>query len=68
MLVIKRSLAQNKLQRTSHCKNEFRLTRRIVSKKRKIIDKITKKLLRQLKQKEGQRIKQNKMQADAVGD
>ena len=69
MLVIKRSLGPDVNYKELPIAKRIQIDQRIVSKKRKIIDKITKKLLRQLKQKEGQRIKQNRAaQADAVGD
>ena len=70
MLVIKRSLGPGVNYKELPIQKRIQIDQRIVSKKRKIIDKITQKLLRQLKQKEGQRIKQNraaKAAADAVG-
>ena len=60
MLVIKRSLISDVNYKELPIAKRIQIDQRIVSKKRKIIDKITKKLLRQLKQKEGQRIKQNR--------
>ena len=70
MLVIKRSLGPDVNYKELPIAKRIQIDQRIVSKKRKIIDKITKKLLRQLKQKEGQRVKQNraaKAAADGVG-
>ena len=68
-MVIKRSLGPKVNYKELPMQKRIQIDQRIVSNKRKIIDKITKKLLRQLKQKEGQRIKQNRAaQADAVGD
>ena len=69
MLVIKRSLGPDVNYKELPIAKRIQIDQRIVSKKRKIIDKISKKLLRQLKAGEGERIKKNKMAAaDAVGD
>ena len=72
MAVIKRSLGPGVNYKELPIAKRIQIDQNIVAKKRKVIDKITKKLLRQLKQKEGQRIKQNRAAAkanvDAVGD
>ena len=71
MMVIKRSLGPAINYKELPIQKRIQIDQTIVAKKRKVIDKITQKLLRQLKQKEGQRIKQNraaKANADAVGD
>ena len=44
-----------------HSKKEFKLTRRLLQRKRKVIDKIAKKLLRKLKAKEGKRSQKAKL-------
>ena len=71
MAVIKRSLGPGVNYKELPIAKRIQIDQTIVAKKRKVIDKITQKLLRQLKQKEGQRIKQNraaKAAAAAVGD
>ena len=63
MAVIKRSLGPSVNYK------ELPIQKRSVAKKRKVIDKMTKKIMRQLKAKEGERIKKNKAAAvDGVGD
>ena len=69
MLVIKRSLGPAVNYKELPIQKRIQIDQQIVAKKRKVIDKISKKLLRQLKAGEGERIKKNKMAAaDAVGD
>ena len=46
----------------------IQIDQNIVAKKRKIIDKISKKILRQLKQKGVKELKRTRWNADAVGD
>ena len=68
-LVIKRSLGPSVNYKELPIQKRIQIDQQIVAKKRKVIDKISKKLLRQLKAGEGERIKKNKMaDADAVGD
>ena len=68
-MVIKRSLGPNVNYKELPIQKRIQIDQQIVAKKRKVIDKISKKLLRQLKAGEGERIKKNKMTAaDAVGD
>ena len=68
-MVIKRSLGPNGNYKELPIQKRIQIDQQIVAKKRKVIDKISKKLLRQLKAGEGERIKKNKMAAaDAVGD
>ena len=68
MMVIKRQLGDIKYSELP-IQKRIQIDQNIVAKKRKVIDKISKKLLRQLKAGEGERIKKNKMAAaDAVGD
>ena len=68
-MVIKRSLGPSVNYKELPIQKRIQIDQNIVAKKRKVIDKISKKLLRQLKAGEGERIKQNKMAAaDAVGD
>ena len=68
-LVIKRSLGPSVNYKELPIQKRIQIDQNIVAKKRKVIDKISKKLLRQLKAGEGERIKKNKMAAaDAVGD
>jgi hypothetical protein len=68
-MVIKRSLGPNVNYKELPIQKRIQIDQQIVAKKRKVIDKISKKLLRQLKAGEGERIKKNKMAAaDAVGD
>ena len=69
MMVIKRSLGPSVNYKELPIQKRIQIDQTIVAKKRKVIDKISKKLLRQLKAGEGERIKKNKMAAaDAVGD
>ena len=69
MMVIKRSLGPAVNYKELPIQKRIQIDQQIVAKKRKVIDKISKKLLRQLKAGEGERIKKNKMAAaDAVGD
>ena len=69
MMVIKRSLGPAVNYKELPIAKRIQIDQTIVAKKRKVIDKISKKLLRQLKAGEGERIKKNKMAAaDAVGD
>jgi hypothetical protein len=69
MMVIKRSLGPAVNYKELPIQKRIQIDQNIVAKKRKVIDKISKKLLRQLKAGEGERIKKNKMAAaDAVGD
>ena len=68
-MVIKRSLGPSVNYKELPIQKRIQIDQNIVAKKRKVIDKISKKLLRQLKAGEGERIKKNKMAAaDAVGD
>ena len=69
MMVIKRSLGPAVNYKELPIQKRIQIDQNIVAKKRKVIDKISKKLLIQLKAGEGERIKKNKMAAaDAVGD
>ena len=69
MMVIKRSLGPAVNYKELPIQKRIQIDQTIVAKKRKVIDKISKKLLRQLKAGEGERIKKNKMAAaDAVGN
>ena len=69
MMVIKRSLGPAINYKELPIQKRIQIDQQIVAKKRKVIDKISKKILRQLKAGEGERIKKNKMAAaDAVGD
>ena len=69
MMVIKRSLGPAVNYKELPIQKRIQIDQNIVAKKRKVIDKISKKLLRQLKAGEGERIKKNKMAAaDAVGN
>tara|TARA_B100001057_G_C22412895_1_gene780399 strand:+ start:11 stop:430 length:420 start_codon:yes stop_codon:yes gene_type:complete len=68
MAVIKRSLGPSVNYKELPIAKRIQIDQNIVAKKRKVIDKISKKLLRQLKQKEGQRIKQNRASAKANVD
>jgi len=69
MMVIKRSLGPAVNYKELPIQKRIQIDQNIVAKKRKVIDKISKKLLRQLKAGEGERIKKNKLAAaDAVGD
>ena len=68
-MVIKRSLGPAINYKELPIQKRIQIDQNIVAKKRKVIDKISKKILRQLKASEGERIKKNKMAAaDAVGD
>ena len=68
-MVIKRSLGPAINYKELPIQKRIQIDQNIVAKKRKLIDKISKKILRQLKASEGERIKKNKMAAaDAVGD
>jgi len=69
MAVIKRSLGPSVNYKELPIQKRIQIDQRIVAKKRKVIDKMTKKIMRQLKAKEGERIKKNKAAAvDGVGD
>ena len=69
MMVIKRSLGPAINYKELPIQKRIQIDQRIVAKKRKVIDKMTKKIMRQLKAKEGERIKKNKAAAvDGVGD
>ena len=69
MAVIKRSLGPGVNYKELPIQKRIQIDQTIVAKKRKVIDKMTQKLLRQLKQKEGERIKTNRAaQTDGVGD
>ena len=69
MAVIKRSLGPSVDYKELPIQKRIQIDQRIVAKKRKVIDKMTKKIMRQLKAKEGERIKKNKAAAvDGVGD
>ena len=71
MMVIKRSLGPEVNYKELPMQKRIQIDQKIVAKKRKVIDKISQKILRKLKAGEGERIKQNKaaMAAmDAVGD
>jgi len=69
MTVIKRSLGPGVNYKELPIQKRIQIDQTIVAKKRKVIDKMTQKLLRQLKQKEGERIKTNRAaQTDGVGD
>ena len=68
-MVIKRSLGPAINYKELPIQKRIQIDQNIVAKKRKLIDKISKKILRQLKASEGASIKKNKMAAaDAVGD
>ena len=68
-MVIKRSLGPSVNYKELPIQKRIQIDQTIVAKKRKVIDKISKKLLRQLKAGEGERIKKNKLAAaDAAGD
>ena len=68
-MVIKRSLGPAINYKELPIQKRIQIDQNIVAKKRKVIDKISKKILRQLKAGEGERIKKNKMAAaDAVVD
>jgi len=70
-MVIKRSLGPDVNYKELPMQKRIQIDQKIVAKKRKVIDKISQKLLRKLKAGEGERIKQNKAAMagqDAVGD
>ena len=60
MLVIKRSLGPEINYKELPIQKRIQIDQNITSKKRAVIDKISKKLVRSLKAKEGERIKQAK--------
>ena len=71
MMVIKRSLGPEVNYKELPMQKRIQIDQKIVAKKRKVIDKISQKILRKLKAGEGERIKKNKAAmagADAVGD
>ena len=70
MMVIKRSLNFKVNYKELPMQKRIQIDQKIVAKKRKVIDKISQKILRKLKSGEGERIKKNKTVAgmDAVGD
>ena len=71
MMVIKRSLGPDVNYKELPMQKRIQIDQKIVAKKRAVIDKISKKILRQLKAGEGERVKQAKLAKagmDAVGD
>ena len=71
MMVIKRSLGPDVNYKELPMQKRIQIDQKIVAKKRAVIDKISKKILRQLKASEGERVKQAKLAnaaMDAVGD
>ena len=71
MMVIKRSLGPDVNYKELPMQKRIQIDQKIVAKKRAVIDKISKKILRQLKASEGERVKQAKLAKagmDAVGD
>ena len=71
MMVIKRSLGPDVNYKELPIQKRIQIDQKIVAKKRAVIDKISKKILRQLKASEGERVKQAKLAKagmDAVGD
>ena len=71
MMVIKRSLGPDVNYKELPMQKRIQIDQRVVAKKRKVIDKISKKILRKLKAGEGERVKQAKLAKagmDAVGD
>ena len=60
MMVIKRSLAPDINYKELPIQKRIQIDQKIVAKKRKVIDKISKKILRKLKAGEGERVKQAK--------
>ena len=71
MMVIKRTLGPDVNYKELPMQKRIQIDQKIVAKKRKVIDKISQKILRKLKAGEGERIKKNKAAmagADAVGD
>ena len=70
-MVIKRSLGPDVNYKELPIQKRIQIDQKIVAKKRAVIDKISKKILRQLKASEGERVKQAKLAKagmDAVGD
>ena len=70
-MVIKRSLGPDVNYKELPMQKRIQIDQKIVAKKRKVIDKISQKILRKLKAGEGERVKQNKAAMagqDAVGD
>ena len=70
-MVIKRSLGPDVNYKELPMQKRIQIDQKIVAKKRKVIDKISQKILRKLKAGEGERIKQNKAAMagqGAVGD
>ena len=69
-MVIKRSLGPCVKYGELPLQKRIQIDQKITAKKAKVIQKITKKLLRTLKQKEGERVKMAKQSAQdmAVGD
>lgn len=70
-MVIKRSLGPDVNYKELPMQKRIQIDQKIVAKKRAVIDKISKKILRQLKAGEGERVKQAKLAKagmDAVGD
>ena len=71
MMVIKRSLGPDINYKELPIQKRIQIDQKVVAKKRKVIDKISKKILRKLKAGEGERVKQAKLAKagmDAVGD
>lgn len=71
MMVIKRSLGPDVNYKELPMQKRIQIDQKVVAKKRKVIDKISKKILRKLKAGEGERVKQAKLAKagmDAVGD
>lgn len=71
MMVIKRSLGPDINYKELPMQKRIQIDQKVVAKKRKVIDKISKKILRKLKAGEGERVKQAKLAKagmDAVGD
>ena len=71
MMVIKRSLGPDVNYKELPIQKRIQIDQKVVAKKRKVIDKISKKILRKLKAGEGERVKQAKLAKagmDAVGD
>ena len=71
MAVIKRSLGPGVNYKELPIQKRIQIDQKIVAKKRKVIDKISQKILRKLKAGEGERVKQAKLAKagmDAVGD
>ena len=71
MMVIKRSLGPDINYKELPIQKRIQIDQKVVAKKRKVIDKISKKILRKLKAGEGERVKKAKAAKagmDAVGD